>query len=85
MSAWSPSAITTALGLDTARLEKDMQAPSIDEVLAENKRLARSLGVRGVPFYLVGDRALGEGTDNLYEELTEKIADIRRNGCRSAC
>jgi len=77
--------IAGALGLDTARLEKDMQAPSIDEVLAENKRLARSLGVRGVPFYLVGDRVLGEGTDNLYEELTEKIADIRRNGCRSAC
>ena len=74
-----------ALGLDTARLEKDMQAPSIDEVLAENKRLARSLGVRGVPFYLVGDRVLGEGSDTLYEELTEKIADIRRNGCRAAC
>jgi protein-disulfide isomerase len=77
--------IAGELGLDTARLQKDMQAPAIEAALLENKRLARALGVRGVPFYLVGDHVLGEGAGDLYAELSQSVADIRQNGCRIAC
>jgi protein-disulfide isomerase len=77
--------IASALGLDTARLERDMQDVAIDKELADTKQLANTLGVRGVPFYLVGDRALGEGGDDLYSELTARVAGVRRNGCRTAC
>jgi protein-disulfide isomerase len=77
--------IAGELGLDTARLERDIQNPSIDGALAETTGLARALGVRGVPFYLVGDRVLGEGTDDLYAELTARVAEIRAHGCRTAC
>ena len=66
------------------RLEADMDDPAITAALLENTRLARDIGVRGVPFYLVGDRVLGEGKD-LYGSLTQKVADIRENGCRAAC
>lgn len=77
--------IASALGLDTARLERDMQDVAIDKALADTKQLANALGVRGVPFYLVGDRVLGEGGDDFYSELTARVAGVRRNGCRTAC
>lgn len=75
--------IASALGLDTARLERDMQDVAIDKALAEAAR--EHAGRRGVPFYLVGDRALGEGGNDLYSELTARVAGVRRNGCRTAC
>jgi protein-disulfide isomerase len=77
--------IASALGLDTARLERDMQNVAIDKALADTKQLANALGVRGVPFYLVGDRVVGEGGDDLYGELTARVAGVRRNGCHAAC
>ena len=72
------------LGLDVGRLERDMDDPTITAALLENTRVARDIGVRGVPVYLVGDRVLGEGND-LYAQLSQKVADIRENGCRTTC
>jgi protein-disulfide isomerase len=76
--------IAGELGLDVGRLERDMDDPAITTALLENTRLARDIGVRGVPFHLVGDRVLGEGKD-LYGQLAQKVADIRENSCRAAC
>jgi protein-disulfide isomerase len=76
--------IASELGLDVGRLEADMDDPAITAALLENTRLARDIGVRGVPFYLVGDTVLGDGKD-FYGRLTEKVADIRTHGCHAAC
>jgi protein-disulfide isomerase len=76
--------IAGELGLDVGRLEAEMDDPAITVTLLENTRLARDIGVRGVPFYLVGDEVLGEGKD-FYGRLTGKVADIRENGCHAAC
>jgi protein-disulfide isomerase len=76
--------IARELGLDVGRLEADTDDPAIPATLLENTRLARDIGVRGVPFYLVGDRVLGEGGD-LYGRLAEKGADTREYGCQSPC
>lgn len=76
--------IASELGLDVGRLEADMEDPAITATLLENTRLARDIGVRGVPFYLVGDRVLGE-RNGLYGRLTQQVADIREHGCQAAC
>jgi protein-disulfide isomerase len=76
--------IASELGLDVAKLEAGMDDPAITAALLENTRLARDIGVRGVPFYLVGDRVLGEGND-LYGRVTQRVADIREHGCRTTC
>lgn len=76
--------LASNLGLDTARLEKDMADPAVEAAIAANKRLADRLGVKGVPFYLVGDRTVSESED-FYVALAAKVADIRENGCRSKC
>ncbi len=77
--------IASELGLDVGRLEADMDDPSITATLLENTRLARDIGVRGVPFYLVGDRRVQSGDGDLYDKLAEGVAEIRKDGCRAAC
>ena len=69
--------IAAELGLDPAALERDMDDPAVTDMILANMRLARDLGVRGVPFYLVGDRVLGEGADPFYPELAAKVAEVR--------
>jgi protein-disulfide isomerase len=43
------------LGLDTARLGKDMDDPAIQRRIDTNLRLARSLGIQGTPALVIGD------------------------------
>lgn len=77
--------IASGLGLDTAKLENDMQDQAVEGAIAANQELADRLGVEGVPFYLVGDRVLPSGMDGLYDALAAGVADIREKGCRSKC
>ena len=77
--------VARSLGLDRGKLEKDSEDASVTRTLVENKRLARELGVKSVPFYLVGDRVIADSPGDLYGALTAGIADIRQNGCRAAC
>ena len=77
--------LAAGIGLDRTQLEKDILDRKIANTLAVNKRVATRLGVKGVPFYLVGDVVLHEGPDDLYSELTENVADIRENGCQAKC
>ena len=76
--------IASALGLDTERLERDAQSPAVSAALKENEILADRLGVRGVPFYLVGDRVLS-AEDGFPERLTQAVAELRETGCRAQC
>ncbi len=77
--------LASELGLDTAKLELDAQSPAVEGAIAANKRLADRLGVRGVPFYLAGDRPLPGSGDDLYAELAASVANVRQHGCRTAC
>lgn len=69
------------LGLDTQQLTRDMNTAEVDAAIAESRRLAEALGVRGTPYYLVGDTAIPGAPDNLYEIFVERVAEIRKNGC----
>ena len=48
--------IADTVGIDTARLKKDMQAPGIQAQIAKTRALARSLGIRGTPAFVVGEQ-----------------------------
>jgi protein-disulfide isomerase len=77
--------IAKGLGINRAKLDKDSDSRSVSNTLAENRRLARRLGIKGVPFYLVGDRVIESDSPDLYAALTDGVADIRKNGCRGPC
>jgi protein-disulfide isomerase len=65
------------LGLDQERIKQEMQDPAIAAALAENEKLAASLKVRGVPFYIVGEKILREGGGDFYGDLTKMVAEAR--------
>lgn len=68
--------IATAVGIDTARLKKDMQAPDIQAYIVKTRALARSLGIRGTPAFVVGDQMFPGALTSA--QLTRMIQQARR-------
>jgi protein-disulfide isomerase len=77
--------IAGELGLDKAQLEKDMQDPEIQKSLDEAKELATKLGLQGTPLFLIGDRSIPGAPDDLYDQLTKNVAEVREKGCKATC
>lgn len=69
-------AVAAGLGIDVARLEADAARPEVDAVLDDSRRLARALGVRGTPAYVICDSIVG-GAVGL-ARLREKIDEARQ-------
>jgi protein-disulfide isomerase len=77
--------IAQELGLDVPQLEKDMASDEVQRALDEAKELAQKLGLQGTPLYLIGDRTIPGAPDDLYDQLVENVAEIRKNGCKATC
>ena len=77
-------AVAGELGLDIARLHRDMDDPAVTAAILANMRLGVRLGVKGVPFYLVGDRVFSADED-FKQALTQAVAELRQTGCRAQC
>ena len=69
--------IANAIGLDVPRLEKDMESKDVQAALDEAQQLAVNLGIRGTPFYLIGDRSIGGGPEDLYDQLVREVTVVR--------
>ena len=68
-------AVAAELGLDMARLERDMASEEVDKSLKETTRLGEVLGINGTPGYVVGPSVIvGARGQQL---LKEKIASAR--------
>ncbi|HTW26613.1 MAG TPA: DsbA family protein [Acetobacteraceae bacterium] len=68
--------IADGLGLDGARLLRDMQDPSIRSQLRGNIALAESLHIEGTPALIVGDKLI-PGAVTL-DELRQEVAAARK-------
>jgi protein-disulfide isomerase len=77
--------IANELGLDVPKLEADMQSDEVEEELAEARGLAQQLGLQGTPLYLIGDRIIPGAPDDLYDQLVEKVTEVREKGCEATC
>jgi protein-disulfide isomerase len=51
-------ALAEAAGLNKARLQQDMNAPEVEAALARNADLAKALGIRGTPTFVVADTVI---------------------------
>ena len=71
------------VGLDIARLKEDMKGDDITASIAETKKLADNLGVRGTPAFFVGDKLIPGAPRNLVELMKNHAKDIRKNGCKN--
>jgi protein-disulfide isomerase len=77
--------IANELGLDVPQLEKDMESEDVKRALDEARELAQKLGLQGTPLYLVGDQTIPGAPDDLYDQLVEKVTQVREKGCKATC
>jgi protein-disulfide isomerase len=70
------------LGIDWARLRRDMDDPATARRVAENRRLAEALRLEGTPAVVVGDTLLPGAVDlaTLERLVAEERAKARRGG-----
>ena len=64
-------AVAKDVGLDIAKLEKDMASPEAKATIEENFKLAESMGMNGTPSYVIGKQVVigAVGLDNLKEKI----------------
>jgi protein-disulfide isomerase len=64
-------AVAKEVGLDMARLEKDMASQEAKATIEENFRLAEAMGMNGTPSYVIGKQVVigAVGFDNLKEKI----------------
>lgn len=56
-------AIAESVGIDNARLAKDMESKEITNVIRRNFKLADALKINGTPSFIIGDEVLRGGRD----------------------
>lgn len=72
------------LGLDMAKLKKDLDAPEVKAEIETVRNLAQKMGINGTPHFLVGDRAIAGAPQNLLDVISGHVAELRKTGC-SVC
>ena len=68
--------IAASVGLDVARLEKDMEDPKFKQLIDRNLALAGALGIRGTPAFVVGDQFVPGAIDA--DTLKQLVANARK-------
>ena len=71
-------AVAKDLGLDMAKLDKDMQDPSIGVGLSEVMAMADSLQINGTPSFVVGDQVVVGAVG--YDQLHDRIESVHKCG-----
>ncbi len=74
--------IAEKLGLDMARLKKDMASAEVKKEIDDTRQLASKMGIQGTPHFIVGDRIIPGAPENLAELLGKHVADVRKDGCK---
>lgn len=64
-------AVAKEIGLDMARLDKDIGSPEVKATLQESFKLAEALGLNGTPSYVIGENVVvgAVGIDALREKV----------------
>jgi len=71
-------AIAKAVGLDTPRLQTDMQGPEIDQHIETSMQLAQTLNFSGTPAYVIGTAlAPGMVTANDLQDMVAQARDAQ--------
>jgi protein-disulfide isomerase len=47
----------------------------------KSEALAKKMGVNGTPHFLVGDRAIPGAPEDLFQQLSNNVQELRKQGC----
>lgn len=67
--------VAASVGLDVARLKRDMTAPEVSQALKSNLKLADALDIRGTPAFIIGDKVVPGAID--LDALKGMVSDAR--------
>ena len=70
--------VAEEIGLDVAKLRRDMNAPEIDAHIAASMEMSRALGFNGTPSFVIGD-ALVPGVIEA-EQMIQLAREARASG-----
>ncbi len=70
------------LGLDMARLKRDMNSAEVKKEIDDTRALAAKMGIQGTPHFIVGDKIIPGAPENLLELLNKHASDVRKDGCK---
>jgi predicted DsbA family dithiol-disulfide isomerase len=73
-------AIAKDVGLDVAKLRRDMSDPAIALEIADNMKLAKAINVRGTPTFIVDDHIVTQPSATL--DFAQLVAASRRADSR---
>jgi protein-disulfide isomerase len=71
-------AVAREMGLDIAKLQKDMEGPEVRAALQENVKLGDQLGLSGTPAFIVGEEIISGAVG--VEPLKRTVAGVRQCG-----
>ncbi|VAV91177.1 hypothetical protein MNBD_ALPHA08-370 [hydrothermal vent metagenome] len=71
------------VGLDVAKLRKDMDAPEVSEIIQRNYAIAQALNINGTPAFVIAENILAGAVG--YDALTSAVTKVRENGGCSFC
>jgi protein-disulfide isomerase len=74
--------VAEKLNLDMAKLKKDMGSAEVKKEIDDTRALAAKLGIQGTPHFLVGDRIIPGAPENLYEQMSKMVTEVRKQGCK---
>jgi len=77
--------VAEKLGLDMAKLRKDIGSPEVAQEIADTRALADKLQVRGTPFFMIADRIIPGAPGDLLEQMTKLVAEVRAQGGCKIC
>jgi protein-disulfide isomerase len=71
-------AVAKEMGVDMARLQKDMDNPAVRAALQENVSLGDKLGLSGTPAFIIGDEVIAGAVG--VDPLKQVVAGVRECG-----
>lgn len=71
-------AVAREMGLDIARLQRDLEGPEVKAALQENSDLSEKLGINGTPAFILGDEVISGAVG--VEPLRVAITAMRKCG-----
>jgi protein-disulfide isomerase len=74
--------VAEKVGLDMTRIRKDMASAEVKKEIDDTRALAAKLGIQGTPHFLVGDRIIPGAPENLLEQMSKLVMEVRKEGCK---
>src|SRR5262245_16405867 len=65
--------VAEKVGLDMAKLKKDMASAEVKKELDDTRALAGKLGIQGTPHFMVGDKIIPGAPEDLFARMTKLV------------